>query len=71
MTLSDARGVANDVGIELDLRLTQTDIASMVGGSRQSINQILRSFEDKGYLSLQGKKVLVKEPARLRKRAGL
>lgn len=71
VTLSDARGVANDVGIELDLRLTQTDIASMVGGSRQSINQILKSFEERGYLSLQGKRVLLREPARLRKRAGL
>jgi len=71
MTMADDRGSPVADGIELDLQLTQTDIASMVGGSRQSINQILRSFEDRGYLGLQGKTVVVKEPDRLRKRAGL
>ena len=71
MHMADENGNVTDDGIELDLKLTQTDIAAMVGGSRQSINQILRSFEDRGYLELQGKAVLVKEPNRLRKRAGL
>ena len=71
VTMADERGTPAAGGIELDIQLTQSDIASMVGGSRQSINQILRAFEDRGYLDLQGKTVLVKEPARLRKRAGL
>lgn len=71
ITMAEQRGDASDEGIELDLKLTQTDIAAMVGGSRQSINQILRSFEDRDYLDLKGKTVLVKEPDRLRKRAGL
>lgn len=71
ITMADQHGDASDEGIELDLGLTQTEIAAMVGGSRQSINQILRSFEDRGYLDLQGKTVLVREPDRLRKRAGL
>ena len=71
MTMADERGLDSDEGIQLDLKLTQTDIASMVGGSRQSVNQILRAFEDRGYLALQGKTVLVKEPERLRKRAGI
>ena len=43
----------------------------MVGGSRQSVNQILRSFERRGYLELQGRKIVLKNPALLRKRAGL
>lgn len=56
---------------ELDLHITQTDLAKMVGGSRQSVNQILRTFERRGYVELQGRKVVVKEPAGLRRRAGL
>jgi CRP-like cAMP-binding protein len=56
---------------ELDLKLTQTDLASMVGGSRQSVNQILRSFEQRGYLEMQGRKLILKAPEQLRRRAGL
>jgi CRP/FNR family transcriptional regulator, cyclic AMP receptor protein len=58
-------------GAELDLHLTQSDLASMVGGSRQSVNQILKSFERRGYVVLEGRKLILKAPELLRKRAGL
>ncbi len=58
-------------GTALDLQLTQTDLASMVGGSRQSVNQILRSFERQGYVAMEGRRILIKNAERLRKRAGL
>lgn len=58
-------------GVELDLHLTQSDLASMVGGSRQSVNQILRSFERRGYVEMHGRKLILKAPDQLRKRAGL
>jgi CRP-like cAMP-binding protein len=43
----------------------------MVGGSRQSVNQILKNFEDRGYLSLSGRKIVLRDLDRLRRRAGL
>jgi CRP/FNR family cyclic AMP-dependent transcriptional regulator len=55
----------------LDFHFTQTDLAAMVGGSRQSVNQILRTFERRGYLALQGRKIILKRPDQLRRRAGL
>jgi CRP-like cAMP-binding protein len=58
-------------GITLDLHLTQSEIASMVGGSRQSVNQVLRSFERRGYIDMRGKSIVVKEPETLRRRATL
>ncbi len=58
-------------GTALDLQLTQTDLASMVGGSRQSVNQILRSFERQGYLHMEGRRIVIKNAERLMKRAGL
>jgi CRP-like cAMP-binding protein len=70
-SLADDRGEKGEGGVVLDLHLTQTDLASMVGGSRQSVNQILRSFESKGYLQLQGRTILLKQPELLRRRAGL
>ena len=70
MNMADEHGSEHKDGIELDVKLTQTDIAAMVGGSRQSINQILRSFEEREYLELQGRTMLIKQPDRLRRRAG-
>lgn len=62
---------AGEDDIELDMNLTQSDLASMVGGSRQSVNQILRSFERRGYLEMKGRKLIIKAPDLLRKRANL
>ncbi|MGH2819201.1 MAG: Crp/Fnr family transcriptional regulator [Actinomycetota bacterium] len=60
-----------DEGRVLDLQMTQSDLAGMVGGSRQSVNQILRTFERRGYLDVRGRKVVLKHPELLRRRAGL
>lgn len=54
----------------LDLRLTQSELAAMVGGSRQSVNQILHLFERRGYLEIEGHRLVVKDLEALRRRAG-
>ena len=71
MRFVDERGEETAKGILLDLHLTQTDIARMIGGSRQSVNQILSSFQDRGYLKLSGRTIVVKELVALRRLAGL
>jgi CRP-like cAMP-binding protein len=71
VSFTDSRGVDQHGETILDLRLTQTDLAAMVGGSRQSVNQILRLFERRGLVELRGRKIVVKELAQLRRRAGL
>jgi CRP-like cAMP-binding protein len=42
----------------------------MVGGSRQSVNQVLNSFERLGYLDLDGRRIVIRKPELLLKRAG-
>lgn len=69
--LADHQQPSADDEVELDFHFTQTDLAAMVGGSRQSVNQILRTFERRGYLALQGRKIILKRPDQLRRRAGL
>ena len=69
--LADARGQASGEDLVLDLHMTQSDLAGMVGGSRQSVNQILRTFERRGYLEIHGRQVVVKQPELLRRRASL
>ena len=71
VNLAQDRGIQTENGLELDLQLTQTDLAGLVGGSRQSVNQILRSFENRGYVQTVGRKMVVKQPELLRRRAGL
>jgi CRP-like cAMP-binding protein len=67
----ETRGEHTDEGIVLDLHLTQGDVARMVGGSRQSINQILGTLSNRGYLALYGRKIVIKRLDLLRRRAGL
>jgi CRP/FNR family transcriptional regulator, cyclic AMP receptor protein len=69
--LAEERGAKTEDGVVLDLPLTQTDLAGMVGGSRQSVNQILRAFDRRGYVELRGRTVVIKQPDLLRRRAGL
>ena len=69
--LAEQWGKPDGESVLIDLELTQTDLARMVGGSRQSVNQILRSFERRGFLALGSRRVTVKRLGELRKRAGL
>lgn len=68
--LASARAEPRGGGLALDLRLTQTDLAAMVGGSRQSMNQILQQFERWGYLERRGREIVLKDLEALRRRAG-
>ena len=56
--------------LALDLKMTQSDLAAMVGGSRQSVNHILHQFERRGYLRIEGRTLIMKDVEALRRRAG-
>jgi len=54
--LSFAReyGVTRDDGILIPIRLTQTDLADLVGSSRARVNHVLGSLKDRGAISVDG-----------------
>ena len=56
-------------GVRLARPLTQSDLAAMVGGTRQRVNQILRELADEGLISLDGG-ITVNDVPALRNRAG-
>lgn len=58
-------------GVPVEVAVTQGRLAEMAGGSRQSVNQILQTFQQRGLLELQGRRVLIAQPDQLRRRAGL
>jgi CRP/FNR family transcriptional regulator, cyclic AMP receptor protein len=69
--LAAERGTETPDGVELDANLTQTDLAGMVGASRQSVNQILQGFARRGYLQVRGRRIVIHRLDLLRRRAGL
>ena len=70
LRLAEDAGPVRD-GVPVEVAVTQGRLAEMAGGSRQSVNQILQSFQQRGYLEVQGRRVLLSRPEQLRRRAGL
>lgn len=67
--LADRDGHADGDTVLLELPLTQSELGEMVGGSRQSVNQILKSFEGRGLLELRGREVAIVDLDALKRRA--
>jgi CRP-like cAMP-binding protein len=51
--------------------LSQSRVAELVGGSRQSVNQVIRTFAHRGWLRTEGRSIVLTDLAALRRRAGL
>lgn len=58
-----------DGAIQLRTSLTQGDLASMVGSTRQSVNKLLGQFTDHGYLRLERDAIVVTDLAALSRAA--
>jgi CRP/FNR family cyclic AMP-dependent transcriptional regulator len=54
----------------IELGLNQTELAAMLGGSRQSVNQSLREFEKRGWIMVEGQSITVLDADRMRRYAG-
>ena len=57
--------------IQIDLRLTQKDLASIVGATRESINKELRVLRKKGLVSTEGNTIHILNMEGLERRAHL
>ncbi|MDQ2904699.1 MAG: Crp/Fnr family transcriptional regulator [Ktedonobacteraceae bacterium] len=68
LELADTHGNEVDDGLLIDMRLTQQELASMVGASRESVNKVLGYFTDKGYISTDKHKVTLRRPTELKRR---
>ena len=51
-------------------RVTQVELATMVGGARQTVNQALRSLESRGYIRADGRTFEILDREQLRRLAG-
>ncbi len=55
-------------GLEIDVDLTQADLATMVGATRERVNRALAAFRSQGLVELRGRKIALLDAARLRQR---
>lgn len=68
LELADLHGVRTAEGIRIELRLTQGELAAMVGASRESVNKVVGYFTDKRFISTDKHKVTIMRLADLRRR---
>ena len=68
---AEERGDEQRQGVPLDLGLTQTELAQMVGASRPAVNRVLQTMAARGSISIIGRKIIIRDPTALRRRAGL
>lgn len=57
-------------GIELDIHLTQQDLAAMIGATRESVNKQLGAFRERGVLAVHRQRITILKPEGLRARVG-
>jgi CRP/FNR family transcriptional regulator, cyclic AMP receptor protein len=57
-------------GRTMTRRITQVELATMVGGARQTVNQALRSLEARGYIRSNGRVFEILDRDQLRRLAG-
>jgi CRP-like cAMP-binding protein len=70
LELAGSHGVQRPAGGTLiDLPVTQEELANMIGVTRESVNRNLSDFRKMGLVQNQGRKLIIRDPERLRRRA--
>lgn len=59
----------DDGGVELDFAITQAELATLVGSTRQSVNASLGELSERGLVSRAGGRIVIPELERLRSAA--
>ena len=65
LELADTYGERTPQGIRIDVRLTQSELASMIGTSRASVNHYLASLETRGIIRRDGQRIVLRRPEAL------
>ncbi len=68
LELADSHGTKVEDGLRIEVRLTQQELASMVGASRESVNKVLGYFTDKKFISTDRHRITIHRVEDLRRR---
>jgi CRP-like cAMP-binding protein len=67
LQLAHRFGVQEGGALRVDHDLTQEEIAQLVGASRDTVNKALADFAHHGWITLEGKSLLISDAERLRR----
>ncbi len=68
LELADMHGTKVADGTRIDVRLTQQEIAAMVGASRESVNKVMGYFTDKNFISTDKHRITLHRITDLKRR---
>lgn len=69
LTLAEQHGTKTDDGTRIQIRLTQSDIAALVGSSRESVNKVLGYYRKRGCVDWDDRHyITIRDPAELKRR---
>ncbi|MHB8573899.1 MAG: Crp/Fnr family transcriptional regulator [Dehalococcoidia bacterium] len=68
LELAEAHGADTPEGRRIEITLSQAELGSMVGATRESVNQCLRRFQDAGLILLARQRITVVKSDGLRRR---
>jgi CRP/FNR family cyclic AMP-dependent transcriptional regulator len=58
-------GAQRPGGLRIELKLSQKDLSTLVGGSREKVNRTLRRWEDDGVIAKDGGYLVIRKPEAL------
>jgi CRP-like cAMP-binding protein len=67
LSLAERSGQPSDKGVEITIPLTQVDLATMVGATRESVNKSVSILRSKGLIDFDGTSWFLQNPAGLQK----
>jgi CRP/FNR family transcriptional regulator, cyclic AMP receptor protein len=65
LELAETYGHRTPTGIRIDVRLNQTELASMIGTTRVSVNNCLAGLERRGIIAREGQRIILRRPEAL------
>jgi CRP/FNR family cyclic AMP-dependent transcriptional regulator len=69
LELTERYGVEKEgEGIEIDLRLTQAELATWVAATRESVNKVLGAYRDCGLIAVDGRRITILDRPGLERR---
>jgi CRP/FNR family cyclic AMP-dependent transcriptional regulator len=67
--LAQRFGITDGAALRVDHELSQTELAQLVGSTRESVNTALVDFTERGWIRTSGKRVFIYDSERLAQRA--
>ncbi len=65
LKVSESCGIPTEEGTKIKLPLTHTELASMIGASRQTVSSLLTTFRNENCITVDGREIVITDHQRL------